>query len=89
MYTLSVLVHVVHLESHGELLLGVALRGHRYGDEELGEVDAARLVHVEDLEHVAAELVCFALWVERLIRFDELLLVQLTCFTLQFFSLII
>jgi hypothetical protein len=67
-YTLSVLVHVVHLESHGELLLGVvkkpyrciiALRGHRYGDEEVGEVDAARLVHVEDLDHVAAELVCF------------------------------
>lgn len=73
--TFSVSVHVVHLECHAELLLGVSLSGHRYGDEEFGEVYLARVVEIEHFEDMIAELVRFALRVECFVGVDESLLV--------------
>ena len=70
---LAVLVRVVHLEGQVELLAHVAVRRHRDGDEEFGEVDLARVVGVEYLEYLCAELLRFALWVELFVDFGEFL----------------
>lgn len=74
-FTFSVTVHVVHLERHAELFLGVSLSGHRNGDEEFGKVDRPTAVSVEHFEDVVTEFVRFALRVKCFVGVDELLLV--------------
>lgn len=73
----TVLVHIIHLKSHRELLFGVALCGNGDGDEEFGEIYLTTVVEIKDFKNVIAELVRFALRIERLVCIDELDFAQL------------
>lgn len=73
----AVAIDVVHLVGPFQLLLGSTPRCDVYGQEELLEVNLARVVLVECPENVGAKLFGVSVWEESGIHFDELFLTQL------------
>ena len=79
----SVSVDVVHLERPLELLFRLPDRRDIDRQQELLEVDLARVVRVERPEDVLAELLSVALRKERRVDLEELLPGQLTVWTVS------